>query len=631
MSILSIVIDRQQKNRVGAEMISSLSKMVGVPEIHDRVTWIAEDHNIGAIKAYRKLPAKGDTPSPNKILWDETGKVGILFDGALLNYHDMRENAEHLGYHFKTMRDEEVILWAYLEMGTNFLHQIDGMFSIAIIDRRYNHVLLTRDPFGKLPLLYYIGPEWFVITSEMKFLLEGLPDSGAWKCNYESLSDYLVFGHSVRSRPIVRDVHRIEPGEVKLFSLSSEPITSWRYWSIPAVNPFSGGDIEDVYQRFVVRFEESVAKNLENSETQVDILLSGGVDSTAVFCAAIRQGFLPNVYTIKQNNAKANEFYRAIQTMTGVHINAFNPIDPISPQYLMDTICEFDEPYTNIDAVGLRMISSQMADLGRRVAVVGDGGNELMIAYNHYREYIECRQQRNHRWWIPFGDFLRHVPTTQSLILNWAQLYVERFSKTPQWLRRQLLEDSFHSLEADTIHTIQIAMQDQGGRTPYDFLSRFDYSFDLPENILVKLNKSAKSQGVSLRSPLIDRDLTAFTVSLPEEVRLYYENEPKWMLRRYIREFANDADWINQVLQKSQYGFSVPTTPAIHKLWEKANKWILSDDFLWWTSLRRYGVEQVIAQRRGSSGASRPGWLILCLYLWWRKYICNDPVDFNKE
>lgn len=631
MSILSLIVDRQARNRIGNEMVSMLSNMIGSPTFHANAHWVAEDRNMAAIKSFRKSPSESQT-SPSQILWDDSQRVGILFDGVLFNYRELREIAEHSGYTFKTSRDDEVLLWAYLDMGTTFLHKIDGMFSIVIIDRRYEHILAVRDPFGKLPLLFYTGADWFILTSEMKFLLQVLPGPGEWKCNYEALSDYLVFGHSVRSRPLVRDVVRVNPGQAILFQYNGMRIASWTYWMIPAVNPFSGGDIEDVYQRFVIRFEDAVMRNLENSETQVDLLLSGGVDSTAIFCAAINQGFLPNVYSFRQNDPVARTYFDNLRSLVGVPVKEFSvDSEMITPQYLIDTMCDFDEPYTNIDAVGMRLLTNFVSEQGRRVALVGDGGNELMIAYNHYREYIECRQQRNHRWWIPFGDFLRHVPTAQSLIMNWAQLYVERFAKIPQWLRRQLLDDSFPQLEMGTTTLIQSVMEEQSGRTPYDFLSRFDYCFELPENILVKLKKPAHASGISLRSPLVDRDLTAFTVTLPEEVRLYYEDEPKWMLRRYIREFSKTDDWINQVIQRSQYGFAVPTTPAIHKLWEKAQEWILNDDFLWWTSLRRYGIDQVIAQRRGASGASRSGWLILCLYLWWRRYICNEPIHFDKE
>lgn len=626
MSGIGLIIDRTGRNRVTADFTHQMSSFFDHRGIKRTGEWQSADQSIGF--SATQLPVTGGAQAQDAVFWDDDHRIAIIFNGTLFNYFELRAESENNGVALNTFRHEEVILNAYKNIGTECLRELDGMYAFCIIDFRYNQIILTRDPFGKKPLYYYDGPDWFAAGSEMKMIMECAIGHSNIKCHYEGLSDYLIFGYNVRNRTLVQNIQKVLAGEVLIASFSGEIVHRWRYWGLPAVNPFFGGNIEEAYSRFKVRFGSAVERQLEAADSQVDILLSGGVDSTAVFCAAAGQGYLPNVFTLRAANNQDCGSYEAeaLAALTGVKCSILRAPDPLDPQKLIDTIGEFDEPYCNADAVGMNLLSEFLSDSGRTVALTGDGGNELMIGYNHYREYIRCRAQNDNRWWIPFGDFLHHVPTTQSLILNWAKLYAERFSRIPQWIRKSLLDDSFADLENASVHLIQQTMNDQVGRTAYDFLSRFDYHFGLPDDVLVKVDRTAAHWGVELRTPMIDRDLTAYMVTLPENVRLYYEQEPKWMLRRYIRDYAGDAPWISKVMHRSRHAFCVPPTQALHKIWNQASNWVFEDDFLWWTSLRRYGVEQAMARKGNTNSVSRPGWIIFCLYIWWRKNVANNPI-----
>lgn len=628
MSGIGLFIDRTGRNRCSPDFMESLLPFVGGEGAVRIGSWASADHAMGMIAGHTAVSGtRGELPA---ILWNEAQTLGVLLNGTLFNYFDLRAEAERDGVSFHTALQEEALLYAYETLGTECLRHLDGMFSLMIIDLRYNQILYARDSFGKKPLYFYEGGDWFAAASDMQTLLQGVPGPGNWKCNDDGLSDYLIFGYGVRNRTLVQGIKKILPGEVLLSSLTGETVHRWRYWSLPAVNPFFGGNVEEVYRRFKVRFEASVERELGASDGQVDLLLSGGVDSTAVFCAAAEQGFLPNIFTLRAANMPECASYdvESLARSIGVKCDILDT-PSLSPQTLVDAIAAFDEPYSNQDAVGIHLLSAHIAASGRRAALIGDGGSELMIGYNHYREYVECRSQQNSRWWIPFGDFLRNVPTTQSLILNWAQLYTERFAKTPQWIRRLLLEESFQRTENSSVQLIRQTMQDQVGRTAYDFLSRFDYHFGLPDDILVKADRCGVRHNIELRTPMIDRDLTAYIITLPEEVRLYYEKEPKWMLRRYIRESGGDAPWVQNVMHRSRHAFSVSLTQTMHRLWEQSSQWVFDDDFLWWTSLRRHGVEQAMVRKGTSRSLSRSGWTLFCLYIWWRKYICNNPIQLS--
>lgn len=627
MSGIGMVIDRSGGHRVDRALTEQMATALAHGAASPRTgTWYSADRSVGVATAGQPLiVSAAEQPA---VFWDENRRVAVILYGSIFNYFELRAEAEADGIAFRSSMPEEAVLRAYMNMGTAVFRQLEGMFSLIIIDLRYDQVIIARDAFGRRPFYYYAGSDWFAAASEMRFLIQTIPGPGIWKCCHEGLSDYLIFGYNVRQRTVVEGIQKVLPGEVLVVSLTGEIIQQWHYWSLPAVNPFSGSNVDDAYRRFKVRFESAVERELEGSDMSVDLLLSGGVDSTAVFCAAIEQGHLPGVFTLRNPKNKDCGSYDAEQLAraNGVNCTVIPAPDPLTHQTLLDAMSAFDEPFCNPDAVGLDLLAQAMGKTGRRCALVGDGGNELMIGYNHYREYVRCKAQHNNRWWIPFGDFLQHVPTTQALILNWAQLYAERFSKIPQWVRRNMLDEDFRSLEHESVELIRKTMYDQVGRTAYDFLARFDYHFSLPDDLLVKIDRVAARHELEFRTPLVDRDLTTYMVTLPETVRLYFENEPKWMLRRYIREHGGSAPWVNSVLHRNRHGFHVAATQALGKVWDRVSEWVYDDDFLWWTSLRRYGVEQAMSRKSGAQKISRPGWIVFSLYLWWRRYICNNPV-----
>lgn len=105
-------------------------------------------------------------------MFSHDGQVGIVFNGEIYGYQKLRNSLIGKGYQFRSTSDTEVVLNAYLEWGENFVTRVDGMYGMAIYDKRDNTIRLFRDRVGIKPLYYYYDGIHFGFASELKGILK---------------------------------------------------------------------------------------------------------------------------------------------------------------------------------------------------------------------------------------------------------------------------------------------------------------------------------------------------------------------------------------------------------------------------------------------------------------------------
>lgn len=626
MSGMCLIIDKQKRAHASCDNLNKMLGLLSTSKNDINGIWTNEEHSLGFGES---LSLVHESPLP---LWNTTKDIALIITGRIYNAYELRVILESRGHHFQSMLDAEVILHGYEMFGTEILRKIEGMFALTIIDFRAQQIVMARDGFGKKPLYYFENEDFFTIATEMQCMLQGIPGPGSWTCDYNGLSDYLVFGHNVRERTIVKNVKRVLPGEVVLISFTGEVINRWRYWILPSVNPFFHGGADEAYEQFKLRFENAVIRHFENTTSQVDILVSGGVDSVALLCAATELGFQPNIFTLsvkgQENDGSKNVQILAEKFNLNITIRELE--GSASTSDFIEAMNCFDEPFCSPNALGLALIGQTLSEAKRTAAVLGDGGNELMLGFQHFHDYAAGRLGQAYGLASNCNDFLRNISTMHNLSANWAHHFCEQMSRVPTPLRRKLFDDSFSVLNDATVYTIFDTMFDQQGRSPYDFLARFDYLFELPDEIMLRIDRMSARSNCEFRTPYIDRDLASFMVSLPEELHFGMGKDIKWMLHRYIHDTLKDPALVESVINSRRQGFPLPMEGIMKALWEDGMaQWLLEDDFLWWTSLRREGVEEVMSKKNNKNGISRATLTLFSLYLWWRKVICARPVKLD--
>ena len=158
--------------------------------------------------------------------------VQLVFNGEIYGFKRLRSELIELGYQFKSESDTEVVLAAYLLWGKDFINKIDGMFSIAIMDKRKQELLLYRDRFGIKPLFYYSNGADFAFASEIKAIIALSKDLNL-EVDNTSIYDYLNFRYIPEPKTLYKKIFKLLPGYELVFDLRKHCIISNRsYWQL---------------------------------------------------------------------------------------------------------------------------------------------------------------------------------------------------------------------------------------------------------------------------------------------------------------------------------------------------------------------------------------------------------------
>jgi len=513
---------------------------------------------------YRRLavidPAGGRQP-----LWNEARDVAVFCNGEIYNYRELRRELEGRGHAFRTGSDAECIAHLYEELGARFPERLSGMFAVAVLDWRASgrpRLVLARDRIGIKPLYYAHTPGRLWFGSEPKALLAGgaLPR----RLRARALLDYLVQGWIGGPQAAWEGMQRLPPGCTLVWEGGAQKLE--RYWELPCDElrePASRAEILEELDR-------SVREQLV-SDVPLGGFLSGGIDSSAVADAMARGGADPLVLcTVGFREEAFDELPIAARTaasLQAVHHTARLEADP---ELALETLpWLFDEPLADPSCVPTLLVS-RMAREHVKVALSGDGGDEV---FGGYRRYVfDLAENRARRLlgragsralgalgriypkldWAPRG--LRAKSTLQELGLDPARAYYASLTQLARadalallapGLARSLADhDPFEAFET---HYRRPKADDALLRATYA-----DFQTFLPDRILVKSDRASMGASLELRPPLLDHRFVERFVTLParEKVR---GGRGKHALREALRGRLS-----SEVLDGEKRGFDIP-------------------------------------------------------------------------
>jgi asparagine synthase (glutamine-hydrolysing) len=233
-----------------------------------------------------RLALVDPTPRGEQPMWSPCGKVAVVFNGEIYNFHEERKRLEARGHSFCSSTDTEVLLHSYLDCGEEFVHHMRGMFAVAIFDWRNSStespptVILARGPLGIKPLyVAQVGPhgETVVFSSELRSLLaSGLVPR---RIDSAGVRDYLQYGFVLQPRTMIEGVRMLEPATIERYE-PGKPRTARRYWRVPAYRP-RNESFNEAAERLRAELEESVRLHAF-ADVPVGAFLSGGIDSTSI-------------------------------------------------------------------------------------------------------------------------------------------------------------------------------------------------------------------------------------------------------------------------------------------------------------------------------------------------------------
>ena len=491
----------------------------------------------------------GGQPIPN-----EDGSIQVVYNGELYNYRELRAELRDRGHRFATSTDTEVFVHAYEEWDAEFLRKLNGMFAVALWDRRRRRLLLARDHLGMKPLYHTVvgGSLWF--ASEVKTLLS-LPLVRP-VLDATVLSEYLTYQNVLSGRCFLKHIESLPPATYLL--AENGRVAKRTYWDVP-LGQRRAGTVADHIAEYRVRTEAAVERHLI-SDVAVGSYLSGGLDSAAVvLCAAPHlEGRLETFTGAFDHGGFYDE--RPLAREVAARANAAPHEIVIGPDAFwdaLDPVCwALDEPSVGSGAIPQYLVA-QAASRRVKVILTGHGGDELLLGYEAFKA-LHVREAL-------LRDGMRALPLLGTIrrreLPRWAYFV---FTRDP--VRRQGLVRLFGAEEVDRLLAPALRSETVG----YDPLRALDqlteplagasaterasyvYLKTYLRTLLIQEDKVGMAHSIESRMPLCDRELVEFLASVPPEHKLH-DGELKYFAKTAFVDVYPPA-----LLRAPKRGFPTP-------------------------------------------------------------------------
>ena len=306
------------------------------------------------------------------------GHVAMVANNEIYNAPDLRRELEGLGFAFSSNCDSEVILHGYRAWGPKVVEKLEGMFAFALWDDLAQRLLAARDRVGIKPLYVAETGAGLCLASEPEALRGLLPTPPTLAP--DALAYIMTLGYVPAPLSVWQGIEKLEPATLLTWRPGG-PAQRRRYWQAP-----SDLDGRRTTTDFTALFEATVERHLL-SDVPLSLLLSGGIDSTAVALGLTRLGHAGiEAYTVDFSGADEEA---QIASETAAHLSLNHrpihlpglDIDGLAHQVARD----FDEPQGYSALLTMHRVSAAVA-AKHRVVLAGDGGDEVFGGYRWYDE-----------------------------------------------------------------------------------------------------------------------------------------------------------------------------------------------------------------------------------------------------
>lgn len=322
------------------------------------------------------LSAAGQQP-----MADLEGKLQIVFNGEIYNFLELKSELKSHGHCFKTTCDTEVILKAYLQWGEDCFRRFNGMFALAIFDKRSSQLLLARDHAGIKPLYYSISGNCLHFASEVRAftaLMPSWPENTDWKIHF------LTFGHLPEPITTLQNVVPLKKGTMLSITLPGLKVTEevfTRFTFQSTINTMPAA-IAAVREKLMAAVQRHLL-----SDAPIGLFLSGGIDSSLLTLLAHKtlQDNLHTISIVFENKKFSEEKYqKIIIDKTGAKHHSYTVGENDFFQCVPDILQAMDQP--SIDGINSYFISKYAKKIGLTAVLSGIGADELFGGYNSFNQ-----------------------------------------------------------------------------------------------------------------------------------------------------------------------------------------------------------------------------------------------------
>lgn len=514
-------------------------------------------HMDGVSMAFARLAIIDLSAHAMQPMTSRDGNVTIVYNGEIYGYVSLKKELEKK-YDFFSNSDTEVILNAYLEYGDSFIDKIDGMFAIAIYDRRVMQLKLFRDRVGIKPLYYYYDGCNFAFSSELKAMTNTCTTIH-FQIDETAVYDYLFYRYIPEPKTMYRDCHKLPPAHELIFDISTKKILSIKkYWKLH-VNTAKGRYRKESVLCDELRslLDESVKEQLI-ADVPVGTFLSGGIDSSIITFLCNRRSPDIQAFTIGFDDQRYDESQYAKILTDKYRLNCIQKIlgrDDIRD--INDRLKEwYDEPFADTSAYP-SFVVSKLAREKVTVVLTGDGGDELFGGYGRYKIYADAMKDKviDSKLISSIGKKTGMVNSLSARLKNkYINTGLENYlpmillcdTKATEVYRKKWGVDPDYDV---TWHLKRYYKKELPAITRARYLDLKTY---LPGDILTKVDRVSMANSLEARVPFLSRKLIEFAFSLSEEECCTADDLKMILKHAYQKEIPGE------LLYRKKTGFGVP-------------------------------------------------------------------------
>jgi asparagine synthase (glutamine-hydrolysing) len=522
--------------------------------------WIEGNVGLG----HRRLAIIDLSPAGHQPMISADHRHVLSYNGEIYNYRELRAELEAAGYWFRSRTDTEVVLYALAHWGHEALLRFNGMFALALWDRKEKKLLLARDRYGVKPLYYTRQGDTFAFGSEQKVIF-AIPGFRR-QLDKAALLEYFTFQNIFTDRTLLEDIKLLPAGFFARLDLAAAAnLSLTRYWDYRFREPERVRDKREYVEELDRLFHQAVSRQLI-SDVELGAYLSGGMDSGSITAVAAQS--LPNLKTFTcgfdlssasgielgfDERVKAEAMSARFKTEHYEMVLKAGDMERCMPALAW----HLEEP-----RVGQSYPNYYAAKLaGRFVKVVlsGAGGDELFAGYPW--RYYRAVNSQNFEHYIDqyYGFWQRLIPNS---VLS--KVFAPIWSDVRHVWTRDIFRDVF-------------ATHDNALDRPEDYINHSLYfeAKTFLHGLFVVEDKLCMAHGLEARVPFMDNDLVDFAMACPVSLKLnnlenvfrINENEPGNKFAKYF-EKTNDGKQLlrdvmsrlipDEVVKAVKQGFSSP-------------------------------------------------------------------------
>ncbi|MBE0354524.1 asparagine synthase (glutamine-hydrolyzing) [Pseudoalteromonas phenolica O-BC30] len=450
----------------------------------------------------------------------------ITFNGEVYNYVELREELIASGAVFKSSSDTEVILQGYNIFGTQFFEKLNGAYAFAIFDSQKDEIIFCRDRAGEKPLFYSPNESGFYFSSELRGLmnLSSLPK----KLEHKALYNYFVHGYVDGENSWFEGVASLKPGHFMTVKLGSElSYETQCYWKVPNLtNP--SDDLDYLKNKLSSLISSSISLQLR-CDVPASILLSGGVDSSMLTAFASQHTKRVKTFTVKFPGHPKFDESKSARLIADHYSTDHTEIEgvDISTDLFMKIAKNLDTPINDSSLLPTFLVNEAVSH-HCKVALGGDGGDELFGGYKHYHRMQKMLQIKNRSLGLlklP-ARVVRKNLSLNSKYRNWLKALESDLSNQMVNIRSfyderhlQLLIPSLSDSYFDA--DVWGSFESEKAQSVLELASKSDFNHYLRDSILVKSDRCSMLNSIEARAPLLDYRIIDFAFSeVPDNYKI---------------------------------------------------------------------------------------------------------------